>query len=110
MPDERAEKTNRFFKRAKSALTGRIYFVNLHVMKTKLTLRIDDSLVKRAKSEAQRRGKSVSRMMSEYIDILGASFSDTKKIPPVTASLIGVLKGKSVTEEDYKKHLVEKYG
>ncbi len=71
---------------------------------------MDDSLVKRAKSEAQRRGKSVSLIVSEYIDTFGASVAESENIPPVTASLLGILKGKSVSEEDYKKHLVEKYG
>jgi len=91
-------------------LTVRVNFANVYVMKTKLTLRIDEALVKRAKLEAQRRGKSVSLMMSEYIDTLGTSLADKKNVPPVTASLLGILKGKQVSEEEYKKHLRKKYG
>ena len=49
-------------------------------------------------------------MVSEYIDSLGTVSADQEEIPPVTASLRGILKGKSVSEEDYKKHLLEKYG
>lgn len=39
-------------------------------MNTKLTLRIDDALIETAKSEASRRGKSVSRMAGEFFDFL----------------------------------------
>ena len=78
-------------------------------MNTKLTLRMDESVVKKAKQEAQRRGKSVSRMVAEYIESLGSRPALEKSLPPVTASLIGVLKGKQVSEEEYRKHLREKY-
>ena len=71
---------------------------------------MDKALVQRAKSEAKRRGKSVSQMVSEFIDSLGTSKSSKRILPPVTASLLGVLKGRRVSEKDYKKHLREKYG
>jgi hypothetical protein len=36
-------------------------------MNTKLTLRIDEATVRKAKMEAKRRGKSVSRMVADFI-------------------------------------------
>jgi hypothetical protein len=67
-------------------------------MNTKLTLRMDDELVRQAKAEAARRGKSVSQMVGEFIDSLSAARRDAARgeedLPPVTASLIGVLKGR----------------
>jgi hypothetical protein len=78
-------------------------------MNTKLTLRIDEMLVKQAKSEAKLRGKSVSQMFSEFVEGLSARRTVKSSLPPITASLIGTLKGQQVTEEDYKKHLREKY-
>ncbi|MFM6171744.1 MAG: DUF6364 family protein [Sphaerospermopsis kisseleviana] len=77
-------------------------------MNTKLTLRIDDELVAEAKTQAERRGKSVSQMFGEFVSSLGA---DRRKqaLPPVTNSLLGILKGRRVSEADYKKHLREKY-
>ena len=78
-------------------------------MNTKLTLRIDEELVKQAKISAKSRGKSVSQMFGEYIQLLSASESSIEKIPPVTSSLLGVLQGASLDERDYKKHLLEKY-
>lgn len=81
----------------------------MYVMNTKLTLRMDDSQVQRAKEEAARRGKSVSQMVSEFVDSLSSAPQDEKKLPPITASLIGVLKGSRVSEVDYGKHLQEKH-
>ncbi|MCC6356493.1 MAG: antitoxin [Verrucomicrobiae bacterium] len=77
-------------------------------MMTKLTLRMDEALVRRAKAEARRRGKSVSRMVGEFVGALGHEGLPAK-LPPRTASLVGVLKGARVSESDYRKHLREKY-
>ena len=78
-------------------------------MNTKLTLRMDDSQVQRAKEEAARRGKSVSQMVGEFVDSLSSLPPGEKKFPPITASLVGVLKGHRVSEADYGKHLQEKH-
>ncbi len=78
-------------------------------MHTKLTLRMDELLIKRAKSAARRRGKSVSQMVSEFIDSLDATKTATTDLPPVTAALLGQLKGRRLSESTYKKHIMEKY-
>lgn len=77
-------------------------------MNTKLTLRMDDTLVAEAKSHAARRGKSVSQMFGEFVASLGAC-KRGGDLPPVTGSLLGVMKGHRVSESDYKKHLREKF-
>ncbi len=77
-------------------------------MNTKLTLRMDDMLVAEAKSHAAQRGKSVSQMFGEFVASLGASQRGSV-LPPVTCSLLGILKGQRVSESDYKKHLRKKY-
>jgi len=77
-------------------------------MNTKLTLRIDDLLVRQAKTQAARRGKSVSQMFSEFVESLGAN-APRQSLPPVTGSLLGIMKGHRVSEKDYRKHLQEKY-
>lgn len=77
-------------------------------MHTKLTLRIDDVLVREAKSQAARRGKSVSQMFGEFVGSL-ATNKPGSRLPPVTESLLGVMKGRRISEKDYKKHLREKY-
>lgn len=78
-------------------------------MNTKLTLRMDETIVRKAKIEAKRRGKSVSRMVAEFIESIGLQQTSEKVLPPTTASLVGILKGKEISEEDYKTHLREKY-
>jgi len=78
-------------------------------MNAKLTLRMDDTLILQAKEEAARRGKSVSQMVSEFVHVLGATQARPENIPPITASLLGILNGKTVSENDYKEHLKEKY-
>jgi len=78
-------------------------------MNTRPTLQADEALVKRAKAEARRRGKSVSRMVAELLESLGRPAAGTRRLPPVTASLIGVLKEHRVSEEDYRAHLRNKY-
>ena len=79
-------------------------------MKTKLTLRLEEDLVRQAKVEAKRRGKSVSRMVGDLIASLRAVRSEKESLPPVTSSLIGILKGRRASENDYRRHLREKYG
>lgn len=78
-------------------------------MNSKLTLRMDDGLIALAKAEAAQRGKSVSQMVGEFIDLLGHVEEPKGELPPVTASLRGVLKNAAVSEESYKKHLLDKY-
>jgi hypothetical protein len=78
-------------------------------MNTKLTLRMDEAIVQKAKIEAKRRGKSISRMVAEFIESIGMEETSVKNLPPTTASLVGILKGKDISEEDYKAHLREKY-
>lgn len=77
-------------------------------MNTKLTLRVDEVLVAEAKTQAARRGKSVSQIFGEFVSSLRVR-RQCDDLPPVTSSLLGVLKNRRVSEADYKRHLREKY-
>ncbi len=78
-------------------------------MTTKLTLRIDEKLIERAKSHAQRTGKSVSRMVEDYFELLpDAGQAGHRALPPIVSSLLGILRNANVDEEDYRRHLEEK--
>ncbi len=81
----------------------------MYVMQTKLTLRMDERLIGKAKTEARRRGKSVSQMAAEYFDSLDSRGAPGTDPPPITKSLLGVLKGQRVFQRDYERHLKEKY-
>ncbi len=82
-------------------------------MKTKLTLSIEKDLVESAKRQSSLTGKSISRLVEEYFDLLQARDSMARPEPPhltpTVRSLKGILKGEKVTEEDYRKALEEKY-
>ena len=78
-------------------------------MNMKLTLRMDDALIRQAKLAAEKRGKSVSRMVAEFFGTSGERAKAGQEYPPVTASLLGVLREKSVDEGAYKRHLREKH-
>ncbi|TNF93658.1 MAG: antitoxin [Gammaproteobacteria bacterium] len=79
-------------------------------MSTKLTLRLDEKLIESAKEYSNRTGKSLSRIVSDLFEIIrNEKLGKEPEITPVTASLKGALKGKNISEEDYKKHLEEKY-
>ena len=77
-------------------------------MQTKLTLRLEDSLIKQAKSYAKQHDKSLSQVVADYFQILTQQ-SKKPVISPITKSLIGVLDSSNVDENDYKKHLEEKF-
>ena len=80
-------------------------------MQTKLTLRLDDDLIEKAKRLAQKRGKSLSKMVSEYFDYLASleMEKEDRQIPPIVRSLRGALADSDLSEKDYKKHLERKY-
>jgi len=69
---------------------------------------MDDVLVQQAKTQAARRGKSVSQMFVEFIASLEAN-KRKNSLPPVTSALLGIIKRTRLSERKYKKHLREKY-
>jgi len=73
-------------------------------------LRLDDRLIDRAKRYSDRSGKSISQLVSDYFALIEAeeTISGTELTPRVRA-MIGSLKGASITEEDYRQHLEDKY-
>ena len=84
-------------------------------MQTKLTLRLDDRLIRRAKAYAQRSGKSLSELVAELFTRLQAPAVETPEgLPepqsPAVRSLAGALAGKDLDREDYRRHLIEKHG
>ncbi|HEU5281822.1 MAG TPA: DUF6364 family protein [Gammaproteobacteria bacterium] len=79
-------------------------------MNTKLTLRVDAQLIKKAKKYAAMHGVSVSEIVGNYFALLGKKVEqETHHALPMTRALRGVLKGVSVNEGEYKAHLEKKY-
>ena len=79
-------------------------------MQTKLTLRLEKQLVDLAKEYASSQGKSVSKMVADYFNLLNQiQKPQTDEIAPIAQSLRGALKGAEVDVSDYKKYLEEKH-
>lgn len=79
-------------------------------MQTKLTLRLDEDLIQRAKSYAKKRSKSVSQLVADYF----ASLDKKPKRPsqdltPIVRSLKGALNWTDVDIEDYRRHLEDRH-
>lgn len=79
-------------------------------MQTKLTLRLDEELIELAKAYAHETGKSLSQMVADYFRLLTMVPREAASgLPPTVRSLKGALRGADVDEEDYRRHLEEKY-
>jgi hypothetical protein len=81
-------------------------------MNTKLTLSIDDKIIKQAKEFAKQRNKSLSKLIEDYLGgIISKTPSNDENIPPVTKKLAGILKGKKEinTKNDISTFLENKY-
>jgi len=79
-------------------------------MNTKLTLRLDDQLILKAKRYSHRVGKSVSQIVADYFSLIDADEDIAgTEISPRVRSLIGGYRGATTTEDDYRRHLEEKY-
>jgi hypothetical protein len=82
-------------------------------METKLTLRLNDSVIERAKMYARSHKVSLSKMIESYLDSITKQNEVEKRISitPLVESLSGVIE--LPTEYDYKKeyrdYLEEKY-
>lgn len=79
-------------------------------MQTKLTLRLDEGLVRRAKAYAKLSGKPISQLVAEYFAVLGTPAEDVGfKLTPTVRRLKGALREADVDVVDYRRHLEEKY-
>ena len=77
-------------------------------MQTKLTLRLEQDLIQRAKSFAKAQDKSVSQLVADYFERLSDSRTDGPKTP-IVRSLRGVLKGHDLDQSDYVEYLRKKH-
>jgi len=98
-------------------------WINPKTMNTKLTLRLDERLIARAKDYAAVHGSSVSQMVANYFAALtqkaDANAKATKPdnaagdVGPVTRRLTGILKAQpgqpQVNVDDYRAYLERKY-
>ncbi len=77
--------------------------LNLKPMETKLTLRLNDNVIDRAKIYARNHKVSLSKMIESYLDNITTPKLENEKatLTPLVESLSGVIK--VPTNYDYKK-------
>ena len=81
-------------------------------MTTKLTLRLDDELIRQAKKTAKNKGVSLSRIVGDYFRSLTILEEKVMTESMVLSEISGVLSSGAGTKkprEEYRKHLEEKY-
>ncbi|HJW87769.1 MAG TPA: DUF6364 family protein [Candidatus Brocadiaceae bacterium] len=81
-------------------------------MTTKLTLRLDDELIRQAKKTAKNKGVSLSRIVEDYFRSLTILEKKVTTESMVLSEISGVLSSGAGTKkphEEYRKHLEEKY-
>jgi hypothetical protein len=72
----------------------------------KLTLSVDERVVRRAKRYAAAHGTSVSKLVERYLDLLARPF-EMSEAPPVLRMLRGAARG--VPADIYRRHVSRKY-
>ncbi len=79
-------------------------------MDSKLTLKLDQSIIERAKAYAKEKNISLSKMIENYLQALTKKQTREIEISPLVESLTGVIK---LQDDDYRKdysdYLTEKY-
>ena len=80
-------------------------------MNTKLTIRLNDGVIERAKGYARNHKTSLSKMIESYLDNLTRNVQEENDITPLVESLSGVIK--IADDFDYKNeyagYLTEKH-
>jgi hypothetical protein len=74
---------------------------------SKLTLSVDEHVVRQAKRYAAKRGTSVSHLVERYLSLVARPPRSSEMTPPVLSMLRGAAKG--IDAEEYGRHLVRKY-
>lgn len=83
-------------------------------METKLTLRMEEKIIKAAKKHAQQQGISLSKLVSGYLQVVSnkKTTASTFGPTPILSEITGVLHKTSKRKDlrpDYHKYLEEKY-
>ena len=81
-------------------------------MNAKLTLRLDENLIRSARLYSAKTGQSISKIVADYFALIDVALCEkSPPASPITSTLRGCLKSgdQDVSEEDYKRHIESKY-
>ena len=83
---------------------------NIRIMDSKLTLKLNESVIEQAKQYAKKNNISLSRMIENYLQAVTARKQHIIKISPLVKSLTGVIElEKADYRKDYADFLSQKY-
>jgi hypothetical protein len=79
-------------------------------MDTKLTLKLDEEIIQKAKIYASEKNTSLSKLIESYLELL-VNPQDKKEVTPLVKSLSGVLNlpKNHDPKKEYQKHIKNKY-
>lgn len=80
-------------------------------MDTKLTLKLDNNVIERAKMYARKKNTSISHLVETYLNFLTNPKDEKDEITPLVKSLSGIidLPKNFDNKKNYKKHIIKKY-
>ena len=81
-------------------------------MDAKLTLKLDNEVIEKAKAYAERRGESLSRLVETYFaGLVSGERTERPQLTGVVAELAGILTGVELEDEKeaYAEYLLKKY-
>jgi hypothetical protein len=80
-------------------------------MNNKLTLKLDNQVIERAKTYARKKNTSLSKLIESYLELLTTSGkNDPEEVTPLVKSLSGIIKPSKIDhKKEYRKHLLKKY-
>lgn len=80
-------------------------------MNTKLTLKLDDIIIEKAKEYAKKQHTSLSKMIENYLSTVTENTSDKEEVTLLVKSLIGIvqLPKDYDPKKEYSNYLSDKY-
>jgi len=78
-------------------------------METKLTLKLDQSVIRSVKKYAQTNNRSLSKLVEDYFRNLISESEPQKQFSPLVEELSGVIFEKDLRNLDYVNYLEQKY-
>jgi hypothetical protein len=78
-------------------------------MDTKLTLKLDATVIQAAKAYANEQGRSLSKMVEDYFRQIVSERKSKKQYSPLVEELSGVISDNDLDNLDYVRYLEQKY-
>lgn len=78
-------------------------------METKLTLKLDQTVIQSVKQYAEKNNRSLSKLVEDYFRNLISENEPRRHYSPLVEELSGVISEKDISNLDYVSYLEQKY-